>query len=752
MSKIVQTASTYDQKVIDESIEKLSKKSANLKGELHELVKQQYVDFDSYVATTVTLEQRVQEVRSEYQRIATRIEQDLSGRIAQSHDKRDEIESKLKVTVSRVALVQHLVDIYQAVESSRLELQSGKYVAAAERLSNAAESLAQISQKGCEAQVFLALKSEHILVISALTFQLQEEWHKFFSWSPKAIPNEPSFDLLSRIELHVPVRLPSIDERKTQVIRAMKLLSSTGLWEQRVKLFSQKLLQCVMRPLIVHSSLKASHSHNKGERIISLRKLPDTEDTTIAQLYEMLVGVLTVIGHVVTKDYEKEWLRMVGETLCPDIEELVISHRLSTSIPRNLSELDAYGAIRAKTREFEENVVEMGMCKDGQMCKMSEYADNVNVHFMNQKSQDMLVKARSILMQPMHTTVTVSEVDPFAKLEEFLPLPDSSMTDQEPEGRSGFDIASLSFAFPSCAVSQSVQEFINHLYQTLRECCNSTNPSAAVQLFHLARSMVDLFCAVLSSHHSAAIAELPRVAAVQHNNCMYLAHHLVTLGHQFHSRLPPPLNTQTTTFVDQVPIVRSLGEECFLAEMRKQSSCLVEYLKSFGAFDEISGDSRRETVRQSVQRALHHVTKLSRVYLEVLPIGIHHKAIGDLLNVLVSEIIRVVLSTEDIAAGSATELHSLLNVVVENAPPTLMLTAEETSRESIASYCKNWEKLKALAVVLDDSLLEIVELWDSGNGRLAKEFSVSELRGLIKALFRNTEHRAAALNKITISP
>jgi centromere/kinetochore protein ZW10 len=742
VSSIVQKVTTHDQKVIDESIEKLSKRSAHLKGELFELVKQHYVNFDLQVSTTVALEQRVQEARDEYQRIVRHIEQDLNTRISKSSEERAEKESRLKETQSRIAFVQRLFDIYQAVENSRTDLQCGKYVSAAEHLSSTIKSLSEIAKEGCDAKVFRALKTEHAMVMSDLTVQLQEKWQKFVSWSPKVIPSDPGLELLSRVELHVPSHQGQ-GQRK-DVIVAMKVLASAGIWEQRAEVFARKLLLCIIKPLIVHNTLQATRSKSKDGLLLRLSKVSGPEGTSIPQLYETLLCVLSVVRLVVAKEYEREWLEVIGRILCPEIEELVIANRLSTSIPRNSSELEQYEAVRIRAKGFEEELVKMGMVEDGKMCKMSEYASDVNIHFVNQKNQDILVKARSILLQPLHNTVMVTNVDPFSKLEDIFPVPDSDkITDEEPG--QAFDIAQLNFVFPKCAVSRSVVDFVDHLYETLKECCHGSD---AVQGFCLARNMVDLFCAVLSSHHSAAIGELPRMAAVQHNNCMYLAHHLMTLGHQFHSRLPPPLNSQTTTFVDQVPLVRAMGVECFLAEMKKQQSCLLDFLKSFGSFSGVSRDSHRDIVRRSLQKALLHVSKLSKVYLEVLPINIHHKAVGSLLNILVSEVIRMIMSMEDMAADDATEIHALLSVVLEKAPKTLLLTSEEEV-DSISTYCNNWEKFQKLAVILNASLLEIVGLWEEGKEGVAMVFSVSEVRSLIKALFRNTEHRASALNKIT---
>ena len=60
---------------------------------------------------------------------------------------------------------------------------------------------------------------------------------------------------------------------------------------------------------------------------------------------------------------------------------------------------------------------------------------------------------------------------------------------------------------------------------------------------------------------------LPQLAALHHNNCMYIAHHLLTLGHQFRPKLPEPLNQGVASFVDLVPVIRQMGEKCFLEQL-----------------------------------------------------------------------------------------------------------------------------------------------------------------------------------------
>ena len=66
-------------------------------------------------------------------------------------------------------------------------------------------------------------------------------------------------------------------------------------------------------------------------------------------------------------------------------------------------------------------------------------------------------------------------------------------------------------------------------------------------------------------------------SAVHYNNCMYIAHHLMTLGHQFSKQLPQTINA---TFVDLVPKIRRLGTDSFLQQLSKQKAQMSEYLEA----------------------------------------------------------------------------------------------------------------------------------------------------------------------------
>lgn len=720
---------------------------------MYELVKHQYVDFDSYVTTIVSLEKQLREIMKDYQRLSNRIEHDLKGRMASTAEERPKIESRLKETQERINLVQNLVSVYQGIEMARKNLTPGKYVACAERLHKASESLESIASSGCEAKVYRALKSELSDVVSDLSLKLREEWAKFVSWKPKAIPDNPKLDVLSSVELRITTQ-STTGLCVADVAQGMKLLAVTGVWTEKIKSFARKLLEMFIRPLITHKNLSLVCSNESTTKQVLRIILSSKPQGSVTEMYHNLRAIFTAVHRILSEEFQQEWMVGIGEIVCLEMSELIIAHRLATAIPKDSLELAQYGELSSQTREFEASLVDLGLVSKEKCQKLGKYTDDVNSHFAAQKSQDLLAHARRILMKPIHDTVTVTQVDPLEKLADLAisssaEAPSSNLASLSTTTQcTTSELSGLKFSFPTCVISKSVQEYIDLLYSTLKEC--STTPSMALHLFTTSRNMVDLFSAVLPSYHRQTISELPRMAIVQHNNCLYLAHHLITLGHQFHSHLPPPLNSEVATFVDQVPLIRQLGEQVFLNELRKQSTTILNVIKTCGGFDNVSEDHRSQCVRRGIQQALLHTVKLSQVYAEVMPEIIHCKSVGALLNVITSEVVKNVIALEDIAMDDATELHAILNLVIERGPLVLSTSDDGTQSRLLMKHCSSWGKLSELTIVLDASLQKIVDSWDGGNGQLAQEFTPVEIRGLIKALFKNTERRAAALAKITL--
>lgn len=112
---------------------------------------------------------------------------------------------------------------------------------------------------------------------------------------------------------------------------------------------------------------------------------------------------------------------------------------------------------------------------------------------------------------------------------------------------------------------------------------------------------------------------------------------------------------------------------------------------------------------------------------------------------------------EDISTDAARRLVLLTKQIDDRGTTLFSTSSQETEddikRSAIAKaelhrHVSLWSKFMELQLVLSSSLQEISDRWSDGKGPLASEFLPSEIKQLIRALFQNTDRRAAVLAKI----
>jgi hypothetical protein len=90
------------------------------------------------------------------------------------------------------------------------------------------------------------------------------------------------------------------------------------------------------------------------------------------------------------------------------------------------------------------------------------------------------------------------------------------------------------FLLHECSVSVVAQEILQLCRRTLDA---ATDEEAAItidtlppSLYRASREVLDLFRAIIPTRHGKEISSIPRMAAVFHNDCVYLAHEASFLG------------------------------------------------------------------------------------------------------------------------------------------------------------------------------------------------------------------------------
>ena len=156
---------------------------------------------------------------------------------------------------------------------------------------------------------------------------------------------------------------------------------------------------------------------------------------------------------------------------------------------------------------------------------LSEFAHSLPQAYIENKRSHILNHGRSILLTTdYHNTVQVGT---------FVPDP------SEPGTLQSLDDDPLSaFIFHQCSISTTAQRILQLCRKTLDE---ATHPEAGKvldalppMLYRAARDLLDLFRAIIPTLYANEVGSIPRMAAVLHNDCVFLAHEASLLGEWIH--------------------------------------------------------------------------------------------------------------------------------------------------------------------------------------------------------------------------
>ena len=92
-----------------------------------QFVKQNYDEFLDHAESTISNEQRVQEVLTEFQQLSSRVDGDLKGRLPKSIGKSEVIEKLFTEIEFKIKFVEKLVSIHKKLEQAKQDISSECY-------------------------------------------------------------------------------------------------------------------------------------------------------------------------------------------------------------------------------------------------------------------------------------------------------------------------------------------------------------------------------------------------------------------------------------------------------------------------------------------------------------------------------------------------------------------------------------------------------------------------------------------------
>lgn len=145
---------------------------------------------------------------------------------------------------------------------------------------------------------------------------------------------------------------------------------------------------------------------------------------------------------------------------------------------------------------------------------------------------------------------------------------------------------------------------------------------------------------------------------------------------------------------------------------------------------------------KSIRQCMRQQELLKTVWHKILSYMLYNKTIGTILDCMCSNLINSVVDIEDISSKAAEQLVEVFKIVLNRGPKLF------TDPKEINLFVPSWYKFNELNFVLAASLIDINDRWADGKGPLALQFKATEIKSLIRALFQNTDRRAAVLARI----
>jgi len=755
------TGTLGDKEDFSDKISKIQKKLHDLKSALQNHIDNRYGNFATNLNDASSLTSQMETMSSEIETLNNSINNQMKMQLGHCSKELTQLNTQIQELGLTLQVVEKIKLCYTSVEHGNDCVREGRWLEAAKTMNC---SLQLVRNRTCainEDDVYIlpAIKKELMVQQEKLQDQICNTWSDSVTFSQVQVKDQGE----THHTLKVNFFTPTGDYDTGKVSELVQAMHFCEILEDKLADLGQQLKQQFLIPILTRpctltvdpSSVTLVHSSRPSD------SLPATQNVfrNIKDMFAFLCGCFPV-----SLEDDTTLLGNLGKLIASDLCDLLVRECLAPAVPSTPAQLPEYDDVIEKTEQLHQYLADIGFLPATDMTILN-YARNVDAIFASKVCQNLLSEARLIMKQDLYVTVEVSpEVaetldinSPGDGVKKEGHVKDEVEMREEDTDLAGrippvFPLPSSSFQFPACSVSQSVLSLMELAHRGLADAC-AAQPFCAIRLFHTVRNVFEMWCAVTPTYHRTALESLPQQAAVVHNNAMYLAHHLVTLGFLYKEKLHESLQKHSLTFIDLVPRLREVGANVLLDCMKRQREQLRQILTTAG-FTSLSNDRRLPSgAEQSIKQVVHHLSHLQKVWQPVLPPSIYSKCLGTLLNSALEELIQHITGLEDISADTAEHLVSLLNQLVTKAPAVFgpakgKVEESGPSPNDVVRYVRRWGKFKELILVLGTSLREIDERWAGGKGPLAVEFPPEEVKQLIKALFQNTERRAALLARI----
>ncbi|CAK7349053.1 unnamed protein product [Dovyalis caffra] len=657
---------------------------------------------------------------------------DLSGKMKEARLKREILE-----------LVRVIVGISERLGGVKEGLNNGRLRFAAEDIRELKKELRIGDEEEREPVVYGLLRKEWLDCFE----EIQEVLVKF---TENAVRFEPDSSIV-RVKYRLSVGgIAGVVDLHT-VLEAMEVI---GILDYGFAKVADQMIKYVIIPVVNQGSSISSTEDSKDvskEMTEAMLKIVSTSNPKKVDMDGEIIysGIIQVINFVCKCIcFENpSWIRCFGRLTWPRISELVISNFISKAVPDDASKLAGFQKIIKDTHELEIALKEMSFisASDSTDQKLSNFAENVEVHFASRKKTEILAKARNLLLQC-----------DFAIPQEYArkghPLKNGGIAANFSE-----HAVDLLFLSERCLVSKAATQLMDLVHQTLKDICLSS-PRVALEFYHAARDAILLYEAVVPVKLERQLDGVNQVAVLMHNDCLYLSQEILGLAFEYRSDFPISIK-EHAVFVDLAPRFQVMAEEILQRQIHLVISNLKEAIDGADGFQNTHQIQQFESAKFSIDQVVFILEKVHIIWEPLLLPSTYKKSLCMVLESVFYRITKDILLLDDIAAEETLQLQRLIHLMLESISSLLDSLISVIQKEKpkeyhtsplddlIPSLCKFHKHSLQFSELLDMPLKSITAAWESGE-LISIGFTMLEVKDFIKAIFADSSLRKECLWRI----
>ncbi|TDH67946.1 hypothetical protein CCR75_004187 [Bremia lactucae] len=560
-------------------------------------------------------------------------------------------------------------------------------------------------------------------------------------------------------------------ERRKAFWKACELLK---ILTPRMKSIAKAILEHLIKPMLQLS--RGTPKQVRHETSVTLSIVEMEEDVVGSEKGSEVqckcVAVVNVLEfvHVELFGGDTELMKQLGEVLwtIPGNLETHVLNLLHDHMPQDPAAFDTYrNILRTSITDLENALLAISFTVCRQNNPLRNFIDELDQVHSRKRRQAILSTGRDLMMQGYQDSIKIQ-----GALEKGS-LRASSGADKKGElahkqssGSSTFrasfnsdDVESSCFQVPDYRVSVCAHEVVEVVHQTLVEACTSSASSAKL-LFQTARDLFLLFCSIVPTLYEDDVGNDARTCMLFHNDCLYIAHHMVIIGHLYKpryelevlhktnfnkdtlaciDRLPTALE-HTATMVDMIFTFRELGERVLTSFTTTQAEEMLTGMSTLPPLGAIDFEYDADRVESFLKSTLYKLDRISSTWQEGLPSAVYSKVTARMLEPLVKKLVDGVLIQTNISETARARLHHLLSLLKESES-----LFESPSRA--AKYVPSLERLSKLTSILTDP---ITTVRDKIHSSCLNEFSLQEVAMLVRSLFRESVEKKELLQELGV--